>query len=773
MDNFFNKESLWIWIKDWEESDKFIPQFVYFRKEIMLNDKPEEANIKISADSRYHLFINGVSVVFGPCKGDDKVWFYEELDIAPYLKVGKNCIAATVLRYPTEHRKGNQSIWRTDKPGFYLSGSIVTGAMECIDLHSDKTWKTSKCTDIEILPEGQFLSYLWNLEHAQGNREVAGWKEADYDDSRWENAKPYSLMEMNGATSPGNLTKRTIPLMFEQETNFKEIFCIRQSSKTHSDWANLPTQKKRIHIPAHQHEMIEISAGEMTTGFLQLKVSGGERSIIKIVSAEAYVYPQGDSNTLDLSIKKGDRADWQNGSLIGYEDQYTVAGYGTEEKPEKYEPFWFRTFRFVKLEIQTEDEALIIEQFNYRETGYPLEVKTHVVTSDQSLDAIWDISLRSLKRCMHETYEDCPFFEQLQYAMDTRSQILYTYSVSADDRLARKAIDDFHRSLRHDGMINCCYPSYEPNIIPGFSLYYVLMIYDHMMYFGDKSLVKRYMPTIEAIFGFFLRAIDENSLVGKIGGPLFSERYWSFIDWTLQWNETMGVPSATKQGAITMESLLFATVLSYGAQLAEFIGRNELAKEYRVQSERVKEAIRTYCSGDKGLYQDGPGIEEYSQHCQVWAVLSETVIGEQAKLLIKRTLEDESLAKCSVAMAYYLFRAVEKVGLYEETEHLWEPWREMIRQNLTTCVEDPVAARSDCHAWGSLILYELPSVVLGVRPVKPGFEEVEIKPLTGYLEWAKGKVITPKGLVSVSWEKVGEEIRLEFKVPQGMTIVNQ
>ncbi len=136
-------------------------------------------------------------------------------------------------------------------------------------------------------------------------------------------------------------------------------------------------------------------------------------------------------------------------------------------------------------------------------TGYPLKVKTVVETSDPELNAVWDISLRTLKRCMHETYEDCPFYEQLQYAMDTRAQILFTYYISGDDRLARKCIDDFHRSLRPDGLTNCCYPSTGPNVIPGFSLYYIFMIHDHMMFYGDKELVERYLHTAERILQFF------------------------------------------------------------------------------------------------------------------------------------------------------------------------------------------------------------------------------------------------------------------------------
>ena len=145
-------------------------------------------------------------------------------------------------------------------------------------------------------------------------------------------------------------------------------------------------------------------------------------------------------------------------------------------------------------------------------------MQTEVTTSDNTLADIWDISERTLRRCMHESYEDCPFYEQLQYIMDARQQILYTYAVSADDRLARKCLDDLKRSQRYDGLLNCCYPNCNPNVIPGFSIYYILMVYDHMMYFGDKKMIEEHMPAIHQILNFFDRNLTPQGYVGKIGG---------------------------------------------------------------------------------------------------------------------------------------------------------------------------------------------------------------------------------------------------------------
>lgn len=161
----------------------------------------------------------------------------------------------------------------------------------------------------------------------------------------------------------------------------------------------------------------------------------------------------------------------------------------------------------------TGEKDLLFHSLNYEETGYPLEVSATVQTSDPSLEAVWEISERTLRRCMHETYEDCPFYEQLQYIMDARLQILYTYSVSADDRLARKCMDDLRRSQHYDGLLNCCYPNCNTNVIPGFSIYYILMVYDHMMYFGDRNLVAEHMPVIEQVLHYFERHLMKDGYV--------------------------------------------------------------------------------------------------------------------------------------------------------------------------------------------------------------------------------------------------------------------
>ena len=779
----------WMWLPEWKAEDKEEPCLVYFRKVFLIKEKMTgRYEIEISADSRYKLYVNGELSEIGPSKGDRMKWYYDTVDISPYVKEGENCIAVEVLRYPMMGSKGNYGIFRTETPGLY-----VKDLQGILKLSGDASWKCRKEAQFSIVSENPYFAPLQILEERRGNHENAGWKESGYEDREWEGVKVYTDFEMPKAVSPRNLLPRPIPYMRKEERHFLEVFgryeeepagkeadCPKEENDykettgkraeehyegagtgrpSREDWNRMLKGLGNVRIPADSRLCVEINAGEEMTGFLKLVLCQGGGAMVKLLTSEGYVQKAKDKeseNPFALPEKK-DRCDWEKGELKGYTDTYYVDGYGREELPECYEPFWFRTFRFVRLEIVTQKEPLIIRRFDYKETGYPLEVKTWVKTSDETLDGVWDISLRTLKRCMHETYEDCPFYEQLQYAMDSRSQILYTYCVSGDDRLARNCMDDFRRSQRYDGMINCSYPTWGPNVIPGFSVYYILMLYDHMMYFGDKTFLREHMGAMDGILEFFNRNLDERGLVGKVGGPNGKARYWSFIDWTAQWDAVSGMPTAGLQGPITMESLLYVIGLSYGARVAEYLGREDTAKEYRARAEVVRRAVREYCRDEEGVFIDGPGVKEYSQHCQVFALLADCVsIDEGAENLLQTLENKEKFAQCSVAMAYYLYRALEKAKLYEKTKECWELWRQMVRDHLTTCVEDGVNGRSDCHAWGSLILFELPSIVLGVHPKTPGYEEIAVTPNPGYLDWAEGEVITPKGVLHVSWKKDAE-----------------
>ena len=761
------KKWQWFWTADWTTEDVKKARLVYFRQEVSLREVPPSLHLCLFADSRYKLYINGELVGDGPQKGYGPVRFYDTVPISPFLHEGVNVFALVVLRYPQEAGRGNHSLLRLPDP-------VVALRFEEQELLSPELWQSMTLRSCEILPEETRFSPLVIHEHFTGDQRLLFWQRPGYDAQGWGNVRQLGEHEREALLEGIQLQERCIPLMRRAERIFTGVTQVIQGAHSIGEWERFLGADTPLQIPPHSTEVVEIDAGEEMTGFLKLSLWGGKGAQIHLLQAEAYVQQPIWINETDCIWSKEDRTDFQNGHLEGYEDVYQPTGLGTEDQREIYEPFWFRTFRFLRITIKTGDSPLSLGSLLFQETGYPLEANTTVTTSDPSHAGIWDLSLRTLRRCMHDTYIDCPFYEQLQYIMDSRTEMLYTYAVSADDRLARACMEAFRYSQREDGMMNCSYPNGTENLIVGFPVYYVLMLHDHMMYFGDKDFIRRHLDTADRVLGFYDSHLDERGMLGKVGDVNLKSRYWSFIDWADPWNDTSGMPPAGLTGPITMESLLYLLALQAASDLAAYVGEEEQSATYKQRAGRVQEAVRKYCIPEDGMVQDGSGISQYSQHGQVFAILTHTIPKEQGRKNLLRTLQEpEKYAQCTVAMRYYLFRALEMTDLYDWTDKYWETWRQMLRGHCTTSVEGESYSRSECHAWGSLILYELPATVLGVRPAAPGFREVQIQPVPGYLTEATGTVKTPKGNVQVSWKREGEDMKLSYTCPENMVVKTQ
>ena len=82
------------------------------------------------------------------------------------------------------------------------------------------------------------------------------------------------------------------------------------------------------------------------------------------------------------------------------------------------------------IEIFSENE-IKINYIGIRPVEYPVEIKEKVF-SDELTQRIYDTSVYTLKCCMHEHYEDCPWREQALYTMDSRNQMLCGYYAFKD-----------------------------------------------------------------------------------------------------------------------------------------------------------------------------------------------------------------------------------------------------------------------------------------------------------------------------------------------------
>ncbi len=203
------------------------------------------------------------------------------------------------------------------------------------------------------------------------------------------------------------------------------------------------------------------------------------------------------------------------------------------------------------------------------------------------------------------------------------------------------------------------------------------------------------------------------------------------------------------------------------------VGRPAHAEEYESRAASIVQAIRTHCY-DGSFYTDSTAdIADdlaYSQHCQVFAVLSGAAPPEDRARLLTESFGNARFSKCSYVMMFYALRAFALAG-DQFYETFWarvsDPWRRMLANNLSTWEEDDVRQRSDCHAWGSVPIHEYCTELAGIRPTAPGSSKVLFKPRLRLSKAVEAKVALGKdNRATVSWktEANGEkavELRLE------------
>ena len=725
----------------------------HFRKSFKLNEQPGKFIIHISADNRYRLFVNGKAVCSGPARSDPEHWSFESIDIASFLKPGNNVLAAVVWNF------GELKPWAqfTIKTAFIVQGNSPSEET----INTDNSWKVIKDHAYSPAPassketSGQFV-VVGPCDRVDAALYPWGWQTTNYNDNNWLPSRPLDTGHPRGVGTDINweLTPRRIPLM---EQSLQQFGSVRRTSgdkvpegfiEGKSTWTIAPNKKITVLL----------DQGVLTTGYPELVVTKGKGSTIKLTYSESL---------FDSKGSKGNRNVIENKSIIGYSDFFLPDGL-----PDRlFRPLWFRTWRYLQMDIETTDEPLTVNSFSSEFTAYPLKENAVFESDKPILKEIWNVGWRTARLCANETYFDCPYYEQLQYVGDTRIQALISLYVSGDDRLVRNAIQNLNESQICEGLTRSRYPSANPQIIPPFSLYWVDMVNDYWTLRDDPEFIKSFLPGIENVLGWFTDRIDEKT------GMLGVVEYWNFVDWAVEWpwsNEGRigGVPAGgMKDGNSSILSMQFAYAAQRASELFRFYGRNTEADKYDVLAEKITKAVYNNCWDEThGYLADTPLKKEFSMHAQIFGVLTNTIPEIEQKEFVRKFMNDKKLIQPTMYFRFYLTQALKKTGLadnYLETLGLWE---EMLQNGLTTFAENPDPARSDCHAWSASPDYDFLATVAGIRPGSPGFKTVEIAPALGKLTFIKGQMPHPSGNIIFDLKRKGTDgITGEVILPEGLT----
>lgn len=317
------------------------------------------------------------------------------------------------------------------------------------------------------------------------------------------------------------------------------------------------------------------------------------------------------------------------------------------------------------------------------------------------LQKIYDVSVNTLKKCMHEHYEDCPWREQAMYTLDSRNQMLCGYYAFEGFEYQRENLLFIAKGLREDGLLSLNFPGGIDIPIPFFSLVYLMQVDDYVSFTKDTEVLQEVRPVIDRIMEAYEQRIDDEGLIANFPYP-----YWNFYEWSEASNNEPEIRRTPEDPYVKQYDLILNCMYVYTCRLYE--------KLYGVKKdiENILSAIqRTFYQKEKGLYKLSTIGEHYSQLGNAFAIL----IGLGTKELAEKIVRDECLIPVSLSMNTFYYDALLQFGdNYKDfiIEDMKRKYGYMLEQGATTFWEMESVIKNEgagsmCHGWSAIPVYYL------------------------------------------------------------------
>ncbi len=742
----------WIWC----EGDNRPRNFnLYARKSFELGFAPAKASIRITADSRYKLYINGVFVGRGPVKSDPHRQSYDTYDIKDFLVKGQNTFAVLV------HHIGQGTYgYMPGRAGLLAEADIILedGNRKIV---TDDTWR--------VLPAEAWTSAGGRLSQRLGwqevfdaNLEPKDWTAVKFKDAKWPQAKI-----LGGSNMPpfDRLVAREIPHLREEVVYPKGVGAVYEcpALPENAKPADMPafmaeeeltllnqgtvdkpemmlvdnTSATVITTPAKKGVVMVLDFGREVFGSLEIEFARSHGGILDI----------GYSELLDEGRVKPNRGE------INYSDRLIL-----RKGKQIWTGFEPRAFRFVQIDIRNCPKPIAISRIAVRETTYPVEWKGSFESSDDLLNRIWKTAGDTARLVMQDTFIDSPWRERAQWWDNAAIAAQTAFYAFGDTQLFRQGLKHISASQDREGIVSALFPSAARMNFPDFGALWVMSVWDYYAMSEDVSLLHDLYPSVVRWLKWIARFTNSSGLLSNVAGDVFID--WAEID---------------RRGEMAAMNCLYVGALRAASRMAESLKRDRDAGEWASLASSVKVAVAKYFwSPSHGLFADarvdGKLIEHYSRQTNILAALFDIADHYQKASIFRKSLDANGMEPISTPrFMSFLTEGMFKSGYAGyAVDAIRDKWGAMLEKGATTFWEHFEPTDSMCYASSSGPAAQLQAYVLGVRPTgEPG--RVRIEPQLADLDWAKGKVTAAGGVVSVEWQRSRRGFTMTIEVPKGMT----
>lgn len=435
-------------------------------------------------------------------------------------------------------------------------------------------------------------------------------------------------------------------------------------------------------------------------------------------------------------------------------------------------------FRYVKVMVLSAGgETAVLEPVEVQHIRYPVQPLGRFRCSEADLNAIFDLSVRTLHLCMQTEIWDGIKRDQLPWMGDLYTEALAAYFLFGDYRLARRSLAVLAEigpgpslpleEQRYPGLTAIWKTAGgDINDIPAYTLWWLVGVWDYWQYSGDLSLVRELSAELTGTIQHIAGWVDP-------GGFWRMQSGWDFVDWA---------PLSAEERAV-YSHLLACRALRLGADLLEAIGQP--VEELRRLHQRMVAAARQLTGSLGG-----------SHHTHAQAITSGILSPAEAEDLFATTLQADPPLSMTYWHRYLDLTAALQVGAVDwGLAYIRRHWGLALQVGMTTLWEafDPAWIGEDphavsmigvgyaryggyetslCHGWSSGPAIWLMSAVLGVTPSAPGFARFTFSPNLGDLDWAEGTIPTPHGSMTISLARNPGSLPIaRVQVPDGVEMI--
>ncbi len=722
---------------------EFVPA-PYFRKSFNLNNDINMLEITICGLGFYRLWINGKEITKGIIapyvSNPDDIKYYDNYVITDLVKKGENVIGIMLGNGMLNNPGGE--IWDFEKAEFRRSPCVAFAA-EGEYVNGDRIFFESDesvlCADSPLY----FDDYRCG-ERYDATKEIKGWNEPSFNCSDWKNAK----------------------------------FCIAPKGKARISEAEPVKPTGEILSP------VSIKKGLLSDVYnIHNKMSYIEPAE-KPYMNEGYIYDFGVNKAgvplLNIKGEKGQRIELQFGEYLDDDGRLTYRninffpdGYSQRDvficsgENDRFMPcFTYHGARYC-IVMGIKDEQATNDLLSFVVCNSELSDTASFNCSDETANRLYNMCKISDLANFFYFPTDCPHREKNGWTGDIALSCEHMLMMYSSEKSFAEWMVNVRASQLCDGQLCAIIPTtgWGFGTGPSWDAFVAYVPYYTYIYKMDKKILE---DNADCIFKYILWAEKTRNEKGLVKHGLG--------DWC-----PVGGNDNVKASREFTSNVNFLDVLKKSEFIFDVIGRkNEKNYVEKLYSE-IRMSVRNEFIDSENCIAD-----TRCQTSQAWAIYFNIFDENEKKAAFSNLLdiihENDDFLDFGILGARVMFHLLSEYGeadlAYKMiTRKEWPSYGHFIEQGLTSLPESFFYDFEECdslnhHFFGDISNWFI-SEVVGIRYNSDGksFDKVTVKPcFVKELDFAEASLDTPRGKVSVRWERADGDIIIKVNADSKLLV---